>query len=274
MDQSIDELKKAWETAIEPDVIRAATRDWYEYSSEAQKVIEAEILKRGLSEEVLLIQGEWPMSARKEGQFYCEVCKGISLNIHTGRCATCQYPSDQIGYCIYCDTFWPTKSGQCCPQHKTKLSRCKSAMSLRRFVNYFLDQNIMSVFMYSALAVFSLIAKHLNLNYNNTVYFIALLNLWLFTIVFQYLYYFLFEAIWQRTPAKFITGTKVVTSSGEKPSIGTIAIRTIIRLVPFDAFSFLGLKMYGWHDRWSGTYVIKVKRITKKKDDHINNTEK
>jgi hypothetical protein len=60
MKQNIDEMKKAWEAALDSDVIRAAARDWDGYSSEAQAVIETEVRKRGLSKEVFLAQRERP----------------------------------------------------------------------------------------------------------------------------------------------------------------------------------------------------------------------
>jgi uncharacterized RDD family membrane protein YckC len=70
-------------------------------------------------------------------------------------------------------------------------------------------------------------------------------------------YYLLFESIWNKTPAKFLTKTKVITKDGEKPSFKTILIRTLCRLIPFEAFSFLGSKNpVGWHDEISKTRVI------------------
>ena len=64
-------------------------------------------------------------------------------------------------------------------------------------------------------------------------------------------------SIWSKTPAKFITKTKVITEYGEKPSFKTIFIRTLVRFVPFEAFSFLSPERpRGWHDRWSKTIVI------------------
>ena len=87
-----------------------------------------------------------------------------------------------------------------------------------------------------------------------------------------YLYYFVFETLWQRTPAKFITGTKVITSTGDKPTAEMIASRTLIRFIHFEAFSFLGERVHGWHDRWSNTYVIKGKRFESKKNDVQNQT--
>ncbi len=75
----------------------------------------------------------------------------------------------------------------------------------------------------------------------------------------MYLVYFIFfETIFQRTPAKFITGTKVVLMSGAKAGFGSIIIRTLCREIPLDALSFLKRTPVGWHDRISGTLVVPV----------------
>ncbi|NES20951.1 MAG: RDD family protein [Symploca sp. SIO3E6] len=72
-----------------------------------------------------------------------------------------------------------------------------------------------------------------------------------------FVYYLVSEAIWSKTPAKFITKTKVVNNQGEKPSLHMILRRTIIRFIPFEAFSLLGSKHpRGWHDKWSNTKVV------------------
>jgi uncharacterized RDD family membrane protein YckC len=76
-----------------------------------------------------------------------------------------------------------------------------------------------------------------------------------------FLYYFLFETFLQRTPAKYITRTKVITRDGNKPGIGTIARRTLCRLVPFDPISAIGTpsdERSFWHDRWTQTLVVKA----------------
>ncbi|MBC7796825.1 MAG: RDD family protein [Pyrinomonadaceae bacterium] len=75
-------------------------------------------------------------------------------------------------------------------------------------------------------------------------------------IGFRLFYYVFFETIFQKTPAKFITGTKVVMQDGSKPDLGAIIARTVIRFIPFEAFSFLGSEPSGWHDRWSKTQVV------------------
>ena len=70
------------------------------------------------------------------------------------------------------------------------------------------------------------------------------------------MYYVFFESIWQRTPAKFLTKTKVVMVDGSKPDFKHILGRTLARLIPFDHLSFLSSHPVGWHDEFSGTLVV------------------
>jgi hypothetical protein len=69
------------------------------------------------------------------------------------------------------------------------------------------------------------------------------------------LYCFLSEAIFKQTMGKIVTRSCVV-SDGVELSTGRVFRRTMARLIPFDAFSFLfGAK---WHDRASHTAVVYV----------------
>ena len=70
-------------------------------------------------------------------------------------------------------------------------------------------------------------------------------------------YYVFFEGIFNATPGKMITRTRVVQIDGRKPTIGQVFGRTLSRFVPFEAFSFLGSGT-GWHDRWSRTRVVRL----------------
>ncbi len=70
-------------------------------------------------------------------------------------------------------------------------------------------------------------------------------------------YFVITEALFQRTLAKFLTGTRVVMADGGRPSFGQIVGRSFARLIPFEAFSFLGgPNPVGWHDSLSGTRVV------------------
>lgn len=70
-------------------------------------------------------------------------------------------------------------------------------------------------------------------------------------------YYIIMEASLGKTLGKYVTGTRVVNHQGDNASIGQIIGRSFARLIPFDAFSFLGEKGIGWHDSLPKTYVIK-----------------
>jgi uncharacterized RDD family membrane protein YckC len=76
----------------------------------------------------------------------------------------------------------------------------------------------------------------------------------------MFLYYVLFEGLFGRTLGKLVTGTRVVTSDGGKPRFLQICGRTLARFVPFEPFSFFGSGPSGWHDRWSETRVVRVRR--------------
>lgn len=72
------------------------------------------------------------------------------------------------------------------------------------------------------------------------------------------IYFFLFEFyVDGRTLGKYCTGTAAVMKDGSSPNPKNYIIRTLVRSVPFEAFSFLGNN--GWHDRWSNTRVVKIK---------------
>ncbi len=76
--------------------------------------------------------------------------------------------------------------------------------------------------------------------------------------------YFLYALLMEyftkgRTIGKYITGTRAISTDGTEPTFYDYFIRNISRLVPFDAFSFLG-GGNGWHDSWSDTRVINIKK--------------
>lgn len=75
-------------------------------------------------------------------------------------------------------------------------------------------------------------------------------------IIFAVLgYWTFFEYFLGKTPAKFITQTKVVTKEGYRISFATAVGRTLCRFIPFDALSFL-FSSVGWHDSISRTRVV------------------
>ena len=72
-----------------------------------------------------------------------------------------------------------------------------------------------------------------------------------------FVYYTFFEAIFARTPGKFLSYSKVVTNKGKKPNILWIVLRSLVRLTLIDLFfqPFLGKTL---HDYLSKTDVVEI----------------
>ena len=121
----------------------------------------------------------------------------------------------------------------------------------RRLVNFVLD-SVMVRLLASALYLVMETAEVFPRFYN------AFINssLLLFVIFLPLFYYIPQEFFWGRTIGKFITGTKIVALDGTTPSLARIIGRTLCRLIPFEAFSFLESEPVGWHDKFSGTRVV------------------
>lgn len=83
-----------------------------------------------------------------------------------------------------------------------------------------------------------------------------------FIVIATYiLYYVILEMRFQRTLGKMLTKTEVITINEEVPSFTDIIIRSVLRIFPFDGFTFL-LMSNGLHDRLSNTKVVKVNKKT------------
>jgi uncharacterized RDD family membrane protein YckC len=120
----------------------------------------------------------------------------------------------------------------------------KTATQGTRVVNFILD----SIFRQVAAVVAMLISAPLH----EPAVGMVLMVLTIFG------YYVVFEAATGRTPAKYITNTRVVDMMGGKPSLGQILGRSAARFIPFEPFSFLGSTQRGWHDSLSRTRVVKL----------------
>ncbi len=72
-----------------------------------------------------------------------------------------------------------------------------------------------------------------------------------------FIYYTIFELIASRTPAKWLTMTKVRTASGNKPAFYQVLLRSLLRLTLIDAF-FIPVLQRPLHDALSKTRVMEV----------------
>ncbi|MEK7253493.1 MAG: RDD family protein [Bacteroidota bacterium] len=75
-------------------------------------------------------------------------------------------------------------------------------------------------------------------------------------------YYLVTETIFNgKTIGKFITKTVVVNMDGSPVAFPTVLGRSFARLIPFEAFSFLGASGRGWHDTLTKTMVVDEKDL-------------
>ncbi len=139
-------------------------------------------------------------------------------------------------------------------------SKKHAASQWLRLVNYFIDSIgawILNLVV-GPLVLLSLIGPS---NFDNPEYLMENFGIFIIAILFSFLlyplYYIFFEGIWQRTPGKWASGTKVVMLDGSKPGIGRIIGRSFARYIPFEVFSYLfGRYPYGWHDAITKTTVV------------------
>ena len=136
----------------------------------------------------------------------------------------------------------------------------------QRFINCILDTLIVHIILVSITTTLVIIGNVIN-NYDLSKWIestttLERLLLW---VVMLFLYYFLTEAYFSRTFAKYFTKTIVVTQNGSRPKIHLILIRTLTRFIPLECLTFLWGDFRGLHDLFSDTYVVRKHEFNHKK---------
>ena len=131
---------------------------------------------------------------------------------------------------------------------KANISDDMFAGKVKRFVNLIIDTTI-----------YYLVATFIMIIINNVAENFKEKSIYTYLIMYgsHFAYYSLMEHFADgKTVGKFITNTRVLTETRELPSLQTTMLRSVCRLIPFEAFSNLGEPPRGWHDSFSKTYVI------------------
>ena len=199
----------------------------------------------------------------------CKICRNSTIHFKDG--IICDLTKEKPTFEKTCPNFIKdevmansvkTSSNKVKTVHKPKFNReirhvngNLIAKGSIRFIHLLVDGMVISLIqgLLSSLLTFSFAYMSFNFileNYN-LIFFFSSLSVYL-------AYYIILEYKYGRTLAKMITNTKVVNADETKIPLLDITVRTIVRYVPFDAFSFLGDSSRGWHDRWSNTYVIQL----------------
>lgn len=143
----------------------------------------------------------------------------------------------------------------------------KSSLGLR-FANLIIDRVVVFALFFLFGLFSSITYQLLNIeffiNITDKLSNLSKIGDMILTSTVYFLYLLLMEYFTKgRTIGKYITGTKVISTDGAEPSFRDYFIRNISRFVPFDALSFFGTN--GWHDSWSNTRVINVKKYESEK---------
>lgn len=132
----------------------------------------------------------------------------------------------------------------------------------QRFLNYLIDALLMQFGISWASGY--LLARLLFAVSPETAYSLfadgsPYLPAYLVALVNHILYYTISEKAFRGyTLGKVITGTRVIREDGEELKFSDALLRSLCRLVPFEALSiWFGNGL--WHDRWTKTIVIKTR---------------
>ena len=139
-------------------------------------------------------------------------------------------------------------------------SQAQSAGSGKRFMNLLIDQVALFALSFFFGILLSVLDEH-GVTYRATQSFAELdgLGFIFYSCMANVIYYGCLEGGCGRSLGKWITGTRVVTVSGQPLTLSDVLKRSLYRLMPFEGFSFLGGEDEGWHDKWSGTRVIDLR---------------
>lgn len=137
----------------------------------------------------------------------------------------------------------------------------------QRFLNYIIDRLVVYALIFILAAGVGIIANLIGAyEFLNSMANISALAEYGIYFALMITYYTLFEGYTSRSVGKYITKTIVVNEDGSKPDVGDIFKRTLCRLIPFDAFSYLGSDARGWHDTIPDLYVVKKEDFENKKE--------
>ena len=88
-------------------------------------------------------------------------------------------------------------------------------------------------------------------------YRIAYFNFGWFFFGTLFIYYAILESIFARTPGKWFSHSKVVNQKGFRPSLGSILLRSLVRIIIIDMF-FIPFLDKTLHDYISKTEVVEA----------------
>lgn len=130
-----------------------------------------------------------------------------------------------------------------------------------RRINFAIDLLVVIVLWFILMFLITLIFSPESLTSSFVIEYIAISIEPSFFLTY-FLYFLIMESVFSRTVGKYITGTVVVNNNKEKPGFVNILIRSLIRFIPIDWFTFFKPNPTGWHDSLSKTFVINKEKVS------------
>lgn len=196
---------------------------------------------------------------RNEQLKFCKNCKNQKFDLGQG--VICGLTNSPADFEVSCNDF--IEDYELKIQNDLKLTENdvlnKIASQGKRFTNYIIDLIFLYIFSFIFGITLGILIAVISPDYLSLFDEDSILLNYLIGFIAAMFYYSILEYSTGRTIAKFITKTKVINVNGEKPDFGAILIRSVVRFIPFEAFSFLGSESSGWHDKFSKTLVIDLK---------------
>ena len=198
---------------------------------------------------------------REQRLQFCKICKNQKLDFNQGLvCGLTGRLADFNDSCIHFEEDTELTQAEGEKQIQTIVQENLAGRSLR-LANFLIDLVVFIIILATAGFVLQGLGLFLGITSSPNLSEMSTAGKYLLRFVTGMFYFTLFEALTGRTPAKYITGTRVVRTDGSKAELSTIVKRSLLRYIPFEAFSFLGATPTGWHDRYSDTLVIRHKAL-------------
>jgi uncharacterized RDD family membrane protein YckC len=131
------------------------------------------------------------------------------------------------------------------------------ASKSQRFLNFVIDLCVVYMLTIGIGAAINIIGELIgNFKLSEWIISLSITENIIGGLIVLFFYYTIMELYFSRTFGKYFTKTMVVKHNGSRPKVKSIIIRTLVRMIPIDAFSFLSNDARGWHDTLSVTYVV------------------
>ncbi|EAY25989.1 RDD family protein [Microscilla marina] len=181
---------------------------------------------------------------------YCSICHHQKIDFQQG--IVCGLTDKKPNFHETCDHFVKAehkteKDGQ---KYLKNVVKSQMVGASTRFVHSFIDPIVVGMLITGILQFIPNSIANALFNQLNII------DLYLLIYGAILGYYILMEGFLGKTVAKALSKTKVVDMEGNHPGWSKIIIRSLCRLIPFNALSFLGSDASGWHNKISGTRVV------------------